>query len=714
MTPLDDDDLRAMLEARAGRASIDPVAIVAEGRRRAFEPPPSSHRGPVFGRVAAALGGLAVFAAVIALVAVPLAFRPAASPVASSSGPARTFPPIQGAVTVSQLESALEHPGTAAGITVALQGELIPDPTPCPTAATCPLEVAGVTTPHIVVPVEGQDLTPLPASGRLAGVFALRITDRSIEGRVVLEELGQIAPAGDGLTWPVSGVAAAGHVLADLFATTGWIVRTPLHPCPSSDDQKCGTEDYLTEEAYQPARIDGSVVGPPTDTSINLPMGSYDAWAPAPNVLPDGVEPRPVTLLLRLIKGVACPTPKDANTSIDCYGLPYDTWQIAGRLDPLPEAPTASPDPASTAPPDALPTPSQATAGPQVFSAAELAVVLSHRPRVFPPQTRPTPVGEADILLFDGTITLAPSSDCLQDRTTCLTGSVVGAPVGRINGGAIRVIDDPSRDRSTWEFGSLTGTFALRDTGGAMASEPVVELVDRVVPDVDGVAWRPGRLGTTSPIPGQRYVVAGWLVAGPPSPCPTTASGVDPSCPSGEWLTDVPYQPVDAGAGGIAPDAGLPVQAGSYDTFAPGPERDGLRATPRFGNFLVQRVRRGANPPLWQVVGRVGEDPLVEGETLPTSPIDCGRLDAADCEWVVQLVRSAAPDAFASATRIVAENGCPPGAFCVLGFNAVVVLVLPDGGPSAYSVFYLFRGLPKVGPYLQPLPAHVQALLDRQ
>jgi hypothetical protein len=81
MNGIDDDELRAMLETRATRASIDPVTLLADGHRRALEPVGRRvARGSGIGRVAIGLGGLAAAMAVILLVAVPFAFRPATSP----------------------------------------------------------------------------------------------------------------------------------------------------------------------------------------------------------------------------------------------------------------------------------------------------------------------------------------------------------------------------------------------------------------------------------------------------------------------------------------------------------------------------------------------------------------------------------------------------------------------------------------------------------
>lgn len=93
-----DDELRAMLESRADRATVEPARMVAEARAQALE---ARRRGTVrrrLGPVPAALGGAATFVAAILILALPLAFRPAASPTpsgasVSSSGPSTTPEP---------------------------------------------------------------------------------------------------------------------------------------------------------------------------------------------------------------------------------------------------------------------------------------------------------------------------------------------------------------------------------------------------------------------------------------------------------------------------------------------------------------------------------------------------------------------------------------------------------------------------------------------
>jgi hypothetical protein len=124
MSGFDDDELRAMLVARADRAAVDSAPVVAEARARALVAP---RRGTVRRRlrpVRAALGGVATLAAVILALAVPLALRPAASPAPSaglsqasrSSGASLASP---GTSTTPRAEGD-RHPG---GIPRVIDGE---------------------------------------------------------------------------------------------------------------------------------------------------------------------------------------------------------------------------------------------------------------------------------------------------------------------------------------------------------------------------------------------------------------------------------------------------------------------------------------------------------------------------------------------------------------------------------------------------------------
>jgi hypothetical protein len=125
----------------------------------------------------------------------------------------------------------------------------------------------------------------------------------------------------------------------------GWLVRDPLHPCASDPRNPvvvygCPTDDYLSEDQFQPLQADGSSIGPPA--AIYLSTGSYDRWAPDPAPVGAdgrGVEPRHAIYLLWLISDGCGP-------NADC-ATPPPRWRIVGRFDPIPPGP-AIPSPSPT------------------------------------------------------------------------------------------------------------------------------------------------------------------------------------------------------------------------------------------------------------------------------------------------------------------------------------------------------------------------------
>jgi hypothetical protein len=354
MSDVDDDELREMLEARAERASIDPVAVLAEGRRRGLEPRRSA--SPFgSGGVLAPLVGLAAAVVVGLVIVLPLLSRPVAAPTSSASivpvspspQPApsasvaqlpHTQRPAGYPITAAELDPAMGDTTGFVELTIAFKGALVADPTACPPGDTCGLRMEGISRPHTVIAPVGVVLPTLPASGRIEGTFAIHFTQRILDdGRLVFEDLGPLVTGPDGPTWPIERSE-------NLVAASGWLVRTPFHPCPSFPGKACDpTEDYLTAEAYQPVR-DGSVVAPPVESSIWLGTGAYDAWAPDPRSLGTAVEPRPVNLIVRAV-------PRPCPPSARCAWM-SERWQVVGRLDPPPFAePRPSPEPT------ALPTP---------------------------------------------------------------------------------------------------------------------------------------------------------------------------------------------------------------------------------------------------------------------------------------------------------------------------------------------------------------------
>jgi len=390
MSGLDDDELRAMLEMRAERGAIDPVTILAEGRRRALEPRHQalepSRRGSWLGSggVAAPLVGLAAVLVLAILIALPLVSRPVAAPSPSVPGlsstpstqpsavarPPQTQRPAGYPITAPELDPAMGDTTGFVGLTIAFKGALVADATPCPPGNTCGLRIDGISRPHTVVAPAGGVLPVIPASGRLEGTFAIHFTERILDdGRLVFEDLGPLITGPDGPTWPVlpigGSTGVAGDPSTDLVAASGWIVRTPLHPCPAFPPCDA-TEDYLTAKSYQPVQANGTIVGPPAESSIWLGTGAYEAWAPDPKHVGTGVEPRPVTLMVRLVPP-ACALPSGVDGSIACA----PRWQVVGRLDPPPFAePVLPPEPTPLPTPQGSLAPAAAERQPGGFPAA--------------------------------------------------------------------------------------------------------------------------------------------------------------------------------------------------------------------------------------------------------------------------------------------------------------------------------------------------------
>jgi len=228
------------------------------------------------------------------------------------------------------------------GRVVALDGELVPAPGACTASPWCGRSIVGLTIPHAVLPADALAAASMVGSNRTEDVYALRVGPTSSAGLVGFTVLGRMRADGDTVLWSIETLAPGVPgpprqrrpvEVEDLFEVSGWIVRTPLHPCPSARGVPiCNpTEDYLTLDRYQPVR-DGSVTAPSEGSSISLRLGSYDAWAPDRVLLASGVEPRPVTLLVR-------PAPpcgsRRGDLSMICVGLRRHVWDVVARLDPI-------------------------------------------------------------------------------------------------------------------------------------------------------------------------------------------------------------------------------------------------------------------------------------------------------------------------------------------------------------------------------------------
>jgi hypothetical protein len=374
MTPLDDDELRDLLEARATRGAIDLEALVVEGRRRALAAPRESRRRAPLPSVVVMFGGVAALVAVVALVVVPLVFRPAASTgpstlVAPTGGPSPTpiapspsaeaGPAHVEALTARGLDDWLTTAGaTANGRVVLLEGELITDPSVDCIAGQpdcAPTVVRRAPRSIVIEPVGDIGPGPWDGSGPLAGTFALRGTDRTWAGTApVMEFLGTVRRADVQLAWRVSDlITLAPSDGSDGFLVAGWMVRTPFHPCPSpANPYDCPTSDLLTPERVQPTHADGSYELP--EIALALPSGTYDQFAPDPAPEGTGVVPRPGNFLLQRVSIPPC------GPYADCYvGPEHRHWIVRARLDPIVKTtispggpPATSPDATSEGPGD--------------------------------------------------------------------------------------------------------------------------------------------------------------------------------------------------------------------------------------------------------------------------------------------------------------------------------------------------------------------------
>jgi hypothetical protein len=344
MTQFDDDELRAMLEARAGRASLDPVAVIADGRRRAVAA--SATRKSVR-RLVPSLVGIGAIVATVAVVvtlALPTSVRPTGSATVTDDAtpivtPSAVPSEIEGAVTADLLGRLLVEPNTVGRI-VFLDGELIPAQGACKASPWCGRSVVGLATPHSVLPADELAAGYMLAPNATKDLYAMRVGPRSAAGLISLSVIGRMQANGSTVAWPIETLAAGlpapphqAQPVEDLVEVTGWIVRTPVHPCPSTFRSSCNpTEDFLTVDAYQPVRS-GSVIAPPEGRSISLRSGSYDAWAPDPVRFESGVEPRRVTLLVRPVEQCGSRDPRVRDGAMVCIRPAGDMWEVAARLD---------------------------------------------------------------------------------------------------------------------------------------------------------------------------------------------------------------------------------------------------------------------------------------------------------------------------------------------------------------------------------------------
>ncbi|HEY3163702.1 MAG TPA: hypothetical protein VGJ71_05045 [Candidatus Limnocylindrales bacterium] len=369
---LTDAAIRSMLTARADRAArdrFDPAAIVAAAGPRARRFGACS---PLVGRVSIAAGGIAAVLIVAVLIGGSLLEEPGAShaPIGSGSAisPSESTPPTASASLGPPTESfrilsAAEagdlirsRSAARAGSLFVVNGQLVAAET---VVTHCASEPCGSTlladagAGFVIRPVGDFGPGPWSASGpgHLSGTFVLRLSAAVDNDLRIVDFVGVLTtPPNGGPAWFVQDLLeGAAHNEGAYAAVDAWLVRDPFHPCGSDPRNPvvvygCPTDDYLTEDKFQPLQSDGSSIGPAA--SIYLSSGSYDRWAqnPAPAGLSGrGVEPRRAIYLLWLVSDGCGP-------NADC-APPPPRWRIVGRFDPLPDPV----EPAATEPVEAFP-----------------------------------------------------------------------------------------------------------------------------------------------------------------------------------------------------------------------------------------------------------------------------------------------------------------------------------------------------------------------
>jgi hypothetical protein len=344
-TPVPTDDaIREMIEARAGRAGpiqFDASAVASRAVRlaRARPGPPA-----VLPRVAIAATSVAAAAVLALVIALPLGNRPASAPPSNvpsapfASGPTATAAPARVLSPAELGELVRTRAAELDGTLVAVQGRLERDPSvPCTSGQICANTLlADSGAGFHLRPIGDIGPGPWDGSGPKTGTFAVRITAKLEGGRPVVDFIGDLVNRDDGtLALSVADIVGGAVQMENAYAAVdGWLVRTPLHPCPSDPHPPpgptygCPDDDSLTESAFQPLQPDGSSIGP--RDAIYLPSGSYDEWALSPASFGRdsvGVEPRHATNLLWRAPG-------DCGPNADCAVVPR--WRIVGRFDPIP------------------------------------------------------------------------------------------------------------------------------------------------------------------------------------------------------------------------------------------------------------------------------------------------------------------------------------------------------------------------------------------
>jgi hypothetical protein len=442
----------------------------------------------------------------------------------------------------------------------------------------------------IRMPAEGSGDLPTPTTAAdLAGPVALRLA-----GMAPIEFLGHVdlqGPAGQ-VDVPALLAATTTARAGEVRAVDGWLVGIsapscgPVMPsglplpapfaCPSS-------RSILTASPVAPVVPEGSNgfrVVMPAD-AVPVQAFAYESYAPSP--ASDGMNavPRRGLYLVRMVAvdTAECPA---------CRG-----WLIVGRLDVAP-APAAAPTPSAESTSNAL----------YVLSAAQAADFLA---------TLQRPLGRP--LAIDGQLALDATRNCAASDAWCVLGHLDGTNEPVFAASYTMALMPPDYDYTS----NRVMAFVVESTGlqflgyigyhdGVSFEFPMSSLTDL----------------TQQPRGPMVVAVRGWLVAGPPMPCPAPLPGTPPNTPfvgcPGAWLTPDAVQPWFWNGDQIGyrqPDRALLVQYGAYRDFAPNPVSgsDGF-TEPRYGTYLVRLVTDTREPEAtaprgWQVIGRLDPEPVL-------------------------------------------------------------------------------------------------------
>ena len=389
-----DSAIVSMLTARSDRAAryrFDLHAIVASAGPQARRFSPSSR---FIGRISLAATGLAAVMVIAALVGSSLLEKPGTShgPIGSEStisssgsfsptASPSTTPPTEAIRILSAAEAGqlIRSQSVAhAGSLLVVNGRLIPGETVVTQCASGPcgsVLLADAGGGFVVRPIGDFGPGPSNPSVLLAGTFVLRLSATVSNDLRIVDFVGVLTtPPNGGPAWFVQDLLdGAAHVDGAYAAVDGWLVRDPDHPCASDPRNPvvaygCPSDDWLSEDRFQPLQENGQSIGPPA--AIDLSTGSYDRWAPDPAPAGfggRGVEPRHAIYLLRLVSDGCRP---------GAYCLaPAPRWRIVGRFDPLPDplqpAPSPSTEPPST---DVVHTVAQLVADPFAFTNRDITV----------------------------------------------------------------------------------------------------------------------------------------------------------------------------------------------------------------------------------------------------------------------------------------------------------------------------------------------------